>query len=124
MGDSFVLTINAGSSSLKFALFQTGKEPIRQLAGKFERIGLEAGKLTVSDLATGKRNERDFEAPNHIACVAPLEEVLVSKADMKSVRAVGHRIVHGGPRYRKPQTVDADLLEELRRIRSFDPDHL
>lgn len=120
----FILTINAGSSSLKFALFQTGREPVRQLAGKFERIGLEAGKLTVSDLETGKRTEHDFDAPNHISCIAPLEEVLKSKADMKSLRAAGHRIVHGGPHYMKPQRVDANLLEELRRIRSFDPDHL
>jgi acetate kinase len=120
----FILTINAGSSSLKFALFRAGKAPWRELAGKFERIGLPGGKLTVTDVATQKRQERPFDAPNHIACVTKLEEVLDAKAEMKTVQAVGHRIVHGGPRYTKTQEVDQDLLEELRRIRSFDPDHL
>ena len=124
MNHQFILTINAGSSSLKFALFQIGKAPARQLSGKFERIGLDGGRLSVSDAATGKKTESGFDAENHIACVARLEEVLRSKANMESIRAVGHRIVHGGPRYTKPQKVDNDLLEELRRIRSFDPDHL
>lgn len=124
MNHQFILTINAGSSSLKFALFQIGKAPARQLSGKFERIGLDGGGLSVSDAATGKKTQSRFDAENHIACVARLEEVLRSKANMESIRAVGHRIVHGGPRYTKPQKVDSDLLEELRRIRSFDPDHL
>lgn len=124
MRNSYILTINAGSSSLKFALFRAGKEPSRELAGKFERIGLEHGKLTFTDNATHKREERKFDAPNHIACVSPLEEVLRQKAKGEEICAVGHRVVHGGPRYTKPQRVDAELLEELRRIRSFDPDHL
>jgi len=124
MRDGFILTINAGSSSLKFALFRTGKEPSRELAGKFERIGLEGGKLTAVDVGTQKREERAFDAPNHIACVPLLEEVLKQKAGVETIRAVGHRVVHGGPRYTKPQQVDPELMEELRRIRSFDPDHL
>jgi len=124
MRKSYILTINAGSSSLKFALFLADKEPSRELAGKFERIGLPGGKLTFTDIATRKREERGFDAANHIACVPLLEEALRRKAEVEDIRAVGHRVVHGGPRYTKPQQVDAALLEELRRIRSFDPDHL
>jgi acetate kinase len=124
MRDRFILTINAGSSSLKFALFRAGKEPSRELVGKFERIGLEGGKLSTLDAATQKREERPFEAASHIACVALLEAVLKQKADVDAIRAIGHRVVHGGPHYTKPQRVDDKLLEELRRIRSFDPDHL
>lgn len=124
MPKRFILTINAGSSSLKFALFRAGREPARELAGKFERIGLNGGRLAFTDTATGKREEQGFEAANHIACVQKLEEVLRQKAEVSEIGAVGHRVVHGGPHYHKPQAVDADLLEELRRIRSFDPDHL
>jgi acetate kinase len=124
MSNGFVLTINAGSSSLKFALFRTGKPPQRILAGKFDRIGLRGGKLIIKDLERGKQTERDFDAANHIACVSALEELLERKASLQRVRAVGHRIVHGGPRYTSPQVVDDDLLEELRKIRSFDPDHM
>ena len=124
MRKSFILTINAGSSSLKFALFRSGAEPSRELAGKFERIGLEGGRMSFTDLGTQKREERKFDAPNHIACVPLLEEVLNRKASVEDIHSVGHRVVHGGPRYHKPQRVDTALLEELRRIRSFDPDHL
>lgn len=124
MPNRFILTINAGSSSLKFALFRAGREPARELAGKFERIGLKGGRLSFSEPATHQREEQTFEAANHIACVQKLEEVLRRKAEVNEICAVGHRVVHGGPRYHEPQVVDDALLEELRRIRSFDPDHL
>ena len=124
MSANFFLTINAGSSSLKFALFRAGKDPSRILAGKFERIGLPKGQLEITDVGVGKRDKRRFDAPTHVACVAMLEQVLEQHAGVDAIRAVGHRIVHGGPRYAKPQRVTSDLLEELRRIRSFDPDHL
>jgi acetate kinase len=124
MRDGFVLTINAGSSSLKFALFRAGKEPSRELAGKFERIGLDGGKLTLLKVATQKREDLDFNAPNHIACVPMLDEVLKRNGAVDSIHAIGHRVVHGGPHYIETQQVDDKLLEELRRIRSFDPDHL
>jgi len=124
MRNSFILTVNAGSSSLKFALFQAGKPPSRKLAGKFERIGQKSGTLSVVDMATGKREASSFDASTHIACVPRLEKIVQQKVGMEKIAAVGHRIVHGGPRYRAPQKVDLALLEELRRIRSFDPDHL
>jgi acetate kinase len=124
MKDAFVLTINAGSSSLKFALFQAGKEPARRLTGKFERVGMKGGKFSIVDLATKRRTERRLDLPNHNACVPALEDALAQTADMQSIQLVGHRIVHGGPRYRRTQQVDQALLDELRRIRSFDPDHL
>lgn len=124
MRDSFILTINAGSSSLKFALFRTGPKPVRELDGKFDRIGLKGGRLTVNHRGAQKREERQFDAHNHIACVAELESTLAHRADLDNVKAVGHRIVHGGPHYSQPQKVTRRLLEELRKIRSFDPEHL
>src|SRR5260370_31268216 len=99
MPDSFILTINAGSSSLKFALFRAGNAPARELVGKFERIGLPEGRFTVTDIAANKRQERSFQAPNHIACVPLLAEMLKHKAEVSAVRAVGHRVVHCGARF-------------------------
>ena len=124
MNDRFILTINAGSSSLKFALFREDGEPAREMVGKFERIGLRGGKVTVTDVVANKRKERPCHVPNHLACVPLLADLLQRKGDMGTSRAIGHRIVHGGPRYCEPQPVDAALLTELRRMRSFDPDHL
>jgi len=124
MKGQFILTVNAGSSSLKFALFKSGKEPARVLAGRFERIGLKRGRLIVLDPQTGKRTEAPFDAASHTDCVGRLVETLKSTTRVENLAAVGHRIVHGGPRYTKPQKVDPALIEELRRLRSFDPDHL
>src|SRR5437016_8516964 len=112
MSKAFILTINAGSSSLKFALFRAGKEPWLVLAGKFERIGLSKGQLQLTDVAANKRDKRPFDAPTHIPCVPMLEEVLKQKARVADIQAVGHRIVHGGPRFTKPQPVTGQLLEE------------
>ena len=122
MGNELVLTINAGSSSLKFALFGSADSESRQLEGKFERIGLKEGRLTVS--AAGKNDLQAFRATNHMKCAAFLERMLRERRKGAQLTALGHRIVHGGPKYQEPQLIDAAMLKELRRIRSFDPEHL
>jgi len=122
MNNGLVLTINAGSSSLKFALFGGGDSQERELEGKFERIGLKEGKLSIR--ADVKQEERAFGAKSHSICAAFLERLLKERAEAKEIRAIAHRIVHGGPNYQEPHLIDAVMLKELRRIRSFDPDHL
>ncbi len=122
MKNGSILTINAGSSSLKFALFGASDSRERELEGKFERIGLKEGKLTIVD--NGKKEEEAFRAANHMKCAGSLERILNERAEGTEIRAIGHRIVHGGPRYCAPQLIGAPMLKELRRIRSFDPDHL
>ena len=119
-----VLIINSGSSSLKFALFRPARCPQRVLTGKFERIGLPGGRVTVADLLTSTREERDFQAPDHAACVPALVEALEKQTHPGAIGALGHRIVHGGPAYHEPQRVDEAMLEELRRISPYDPEHL
>src|SRR6266699_1136730 len=98
-----ILTINGGSSSLRFALFQVVKRTLdRVFAGKFERIGLPDARLVAADLATNKKTERRVEAADHLACVPMLVEMLEPKLGSAGLSAVGHRVVHGGPRYREP----------------------
>lgn len=122
MKNGSILTINAGSSSLKFALFAGSDSGQRELEGKFERIGLKEGKLTVAE--NGRTQEQAFSAANHMKCAALLESMLKERGGAIQISAIGHRIVHGGPRYQEPRLIDAAMLKELRRIRSFDPDHL
>jgi acetate kinase len=69
-------------------------------------------------------DERRIDAPNHVACVPLLVELLEKKTGVSAVSAIGHRVVHGGPRYCYPLRVDGAMLEELRRISSFAPNHL
>ena len=119
-----VLTINCGSSSLRFALFKTGESLAQILTGKFERIGLPDAGLSFTDVRANKKDESKIDAPNHVACVPLLVELLEKNADDSAVNAIGYRVVHGGPRYCDPQRVDEAMLEELRRISSFAPNHL
>jgi acetate kinase len=119
-----VLAINSGSSSLRFALFRVGKSLPRILMGKFDRIGFPDAKLSFTDVHANKSDERTIDAFDHVACVPLLVELLEQRNCASAVSAIGHRVVHGGPRYREPQRVDGALLEELRNISSFAPNHL
>ena len=119
-----VLTVNAGSSSLKFALFLSGASLVRVLTGKIERIGLPDATLTVTDVVSQHTQQHSVKAPDHAACVQPLVEVLERQSHVAALHAVGHRVVHGGMRYSAPQRVSAEMLAELRRLSPFDPEHL
>lgn len=118
-----VLTINAGSSSIKFSLFRAGREPARVLAGRIERIGLPDPFATMRDAVTGRTEQRPIAAATHAECVAPLADWLQAKADVAAVRAVGHRVVHGGRLYQEPQCVTPDMLAEMRRLGPYNPGH-
>src|SRR5579872_955721 len=117
-----VLTINAGSSSLKFALFCEGQPLSREIWGKFERIGLPEAEMSVTEGGTRESHQRRLPAPNHETCVPALVEALGARTE--TVRVIGHRIVHGGRRYREAQRVAPEMLAELRRLSLFAPEHL
>nr|WP_050785942.1 acetate/propionate family kinase [Pedosphaera parvula] len=118
-----VLTINAGSSSLKFALFEGQDLLARRLIGKFERIGFSDALFTATDLKTKRSWEKHMALKDHAACLPLLREVL-GEADMLSVHVISHRIVHGGMHLREPRVVTEELIRELRSLRLFAPEHL
>lgn len=119
-----ILTINAGSSSIKFALFETGGPLKQMLAGEIERIGLPGAALRVK----GSNPADDFSgpvtAPDHMAAANALVDWIEKRSDSDTLIAVGHRIVHGGPKYSEPQRLTPGVVEELRRLGPFDPQHL
>ncbi|HZV35765.1 MAG TPA: acetate/propionate family kinase, partial [Verrucomicrobiae bacterium] len=117
-----ILVLNAGSSSLKFAAFQADKELSRSLAGKFSRIGLPDAEMSVTNLITNQKEQRNLALSTHADCVLPLLDFL--KSEDAKVNAIAHRVVHGGPRFREPQRVSMEMLAELRRFGPLDPDHL
>lgn len=123
-GSPAVLTLNAGSSSVKWALFRIGARPVRTAAGQIERIGLPDGIVTVTDVATGQRERRAVAVPNHAASVQLLIDQLAQCGKGLSVQAIGHRVVHGGSRYADPQVVSTEVMNELRRLSPYDPEHL
>jgi acetate kinase len=119
-----LLTINAGSSSLKFALFEATDPPGRLAAGKVERIGLPDARLTVRETGGGPRQERAVEAADHLAAAASVIDWVERAVGLASVVAVGHRVVHGGERYSRPVPITAEVVAELRRLAPIDPDHM
>jgi len=118
-----ILTINGGSSSIKFALYQTAGPLKRSLHGKVDRIGLSGGTLTFSDPVRSLHDSQSIEASDHRSAAAFLIDWLEEKIGFASVKAVGHRVVHG-MNYSQPQRVTRELMDELHRISPFDPDHL
>jgi acetate kinase len=119
-----VLTINAGSSSIKFALFRRGAALVRTLSGKIERIGLPGTLLSVTLPDGGHAEPSALEVADHGACVPPLMDLLERTPGLPRLGAIGHRVVHGGPRYTHPQLVTPEVLGELTRLSPYDPEHL
>jgi acetate kinase len=118
-----ILTINGGSSSIKFALYQVGEPLKRNLSGKIDRIGLSGTNLTFHDADGKPQASRKLIAANHKSAANFLIDWLEEKYDFKTIQAVGHRVVHG-MKHIAPEIVTQDLLDELHRISPYDPDHL
>jgi acetate kinase len=117
-----VLAINGGSSSIRFAVYETGPTLRRSIDGTIERIGSRGSTLTVTPLS-GPAEVRPFPAASHHAAVHALVDWLEAQPVFPSIVAVGHRVVHG-MKHADPEHVTPRLLAELRRIMPYDPDHL
>jgi len=118
-----ILTINGGSSSIKFALYQTGELLKRWLYGKVDRIGLPGTNLTSNDLTQNQQDSHSIAASDHRSAANFLIDWLEEQDGFASVGAVGHRVVHG-MKHTEPERVTQELLGELHRISPYDPDHL
>jgi acetate kinase len=118
-----ILTINGGSSSVKFALYQAGEPLKRGLYGKVDRIGLSGTNLTFHDADGKPQPSRKLAAADHQSAANSLIDWLEVRSDFASVKAVGHRVVHG-MKHTEPELITQELLDELHRIRPYDPDHL
>lgn len=122
---SLILTVNAGSSSLKFAVFQAEAELKRLISGQFSRIGLSDPRSELTDLRSNERiTHNTVPAADHAAALPLLLDALQNRIELKDLRAVGHRLVHGGPRYADPTRITDELIAELERIQLFAPEHL
>jgi acetate kinase len=118
-----ILTINGGSSSIRFALYQV-EEPLKKgLYGKVDRIGLSGTNLSFYDPAKSQPESLDLSAADHKSAANFLIDWLEKLDCFQAVKAVGHRVVHG-MHHTAPELVTQELLDELHRIRPYDPDHL
>ena len=119
-----ILTINGGSSSIKFALFETGDSLQRILEGGIERIGQPEATLRVKGVDQADNFSRPVTASDHTVAVGALMDWIEHRIGCDALTAVGHRVVHGGPKYHAPALITKEMVDELRQLKPFDPEHL
>ncbi len=121
-----ILCLNAGSSSLKFAVYGRTPNPEGEttplVAGAVERIGLSQSLLQVSTGGAGG-TETEGEYKDHSSAVQAVLDLL-ERRGLPALDAVGHRLVHGGPTHTAPERLDARLVESLRELAPLAPLHL
>ncbi|HTR42874.1 MAG TPA: acetate/propionate family kinase [Pseudomonadales bacterium] len=122
-GEKFILTVNGGSSSIKFALFETGSLQ-RIFSGRIEGIGLSDASFTLKGPNKADNFSEKTTVPDYAAAVNVLMSRIGERISHDKLAAVGHRIVHGGPKYWQAQLVTRKMIAELHQMSPFDPEHL
>ncbi len=118
-----VLTLNAGSSSLRFALIESRDTPIVLMRGRIDRIGLPGTRCIVSSTGADVPQTLPLSASDREATTSWLFDWLAIQPAFEGVSTVSHRVVHGMA-HSAPVRVTPELLAELRRFMAFDPEHL
>jgi acetate kinase len=121
---SCIAVINAGSSSIKFALYADGTGDELLFKGQVEKIGT-APRMKVSSAAGERLVEREWQASelDHRAATNVILETALELLDGRKVTGVGHRVVHGGTSYSAPVRIDAGVVETLAALSPLAPLH-
>ena len=118
-----VLSVNAGSSSLKFQMYEMPEEKVL-ISGVFERIGLDNGMYTLK--INGEKIKVQKDLKDHSVAVQTLIDELLDRKIINSldeIEAVGHRLVHGGEKYSKSVIIDEDVIKEVEKLSDLAPLH-
>jgi len=118
-----ILALNTGSSSIKFSLYESGTHEELLFSGSLTRIGLPEGRFSVMD-AEGRYLDcvRVEVADHEAACRQVFSWIMAHGPGMPD--AVGHRVVHGGPRHTAPEKVTPELLDSIAELVPYAPEHL
>jgi len=123
---SHILVLNAGSSSLKFGMYQRPEKGSLALVaqGQIEGIGTRP-RLSARDEAGGTLVEQDLgpDVRDGTTALDKLAEWLSSSFDRESLAAVGHRVVHGGQKFARPTLVTPEIVRKLRELSPLAPLH-
>ncbi|MCK9345172.1 MAG: acetate/propionate family kinase [Candidatus Pacebacteria bacterium] len=120
--EKYILTINGGSSSIKFALFNADGSFAEVMTGKIDRIGLEGSFLAYKKGATDEVVQV-MPLPDFAAAVEALNSFLGQEVDFNNIAVVGHRVVHG-LKHETHMVVTPELIAELKQTIPLDPEHL
>ena len=118
-----ILSINAGSSSLKFTGFDMPSEKVL-ISGVFERIGIDGSFYTIK--LNGEKIKKEVELKSHEDAVRILTEELINYnivKDLSEIKGVGHRVVHGGDKYADSIVIDKNVTDTIRELFHLAPLH-
>ena len=118
-----IISINAGSSSLKFSLFDMNDESVIA-SGLFERIGIDGSSYTIK--FNGEKITQEVELPTHVDAVNILLDKLTDLniiSSLDEIHGVGHRIVQGKDIFKESVLINDDVMEKLEAIKGFAPLH-
>lgn len=118
-----ILCVNAGSSSLKFAVYRMSEREERLLAGEVEAIGSPSGRLWLRGSDGRLLIDRPGEFRNYQNAAGAMLAALAEQRQ-RAFAAAGHRMVHGGPSFFDPQKVDEKTKKRLQELVPFAPLHL
>ena len=120
---SRILTINAGSSSIKFALYGVDNGLVPLFFGQMEQMGTAKTILAFTDTITQEENTYCVDTSGHVEASNFFMDWLIAQEGFDNIKAVGHRVVHG-LRHTQPERITTGLLDELKSISAYDPEHL
>jgi acetate kinase len=121
--DGAVLVINCGSSSVKFALFEAGQSLARFWTGSVDRIGLANTHFCIVDAHGETVIDRTDPMSDHETALAKLVAAIEQHPEGPDLAAVGHRVVHGGPKYDSPVVMTPAVEARLRELIPLAPLH-
>ena len=118
-----ILSVNAGSSSLKFSAFEMPEEK-KLISGYFQRIGI--GKSFYTLKVNGEKKQVEVEMKNHSEAFQILIQELIENHivnDLSEIKGIGHRVVHGGEYFQESAIVDESVIEKIAELSALAPLH-
>ena len=119
-----ILTINSGSSSIKFSIYDFQATESLVIVGELSRIGLKSGDFIVKDKIGSVLHENKSNYSSHESAFKVLFDWLQNSGFDKNIKAIGHRILNGGSQFFRPQIITTSLNDELAKLSSIDLEHL
>ena len=119
-----ILTINAGSSSMKFSIIELPEEK-ELINGYFQRIGLEGSFYDVK--LNGEKLHRDLDLPNHLVALECIKKEIVELgvvSSLEEIDGIGHRLVHGGEKYKESVIIDDEVLATCEKFKKLAKLHM
>ncbi len=121
---SSIAVINAGSSSLKFAVYRSAADPLLLLKGQIEGIGAKPrARLSDAQGETLLQEDLSAEGFDHASATRAMMQITAPRLDGRDISAVGHRVVHGGPDYSAPLLLNDEVIAKLATFIPLAPLH-